>query len=100
MKFLDNVDDQFVTMVEYLDLVTPDSGPVEDIKVFRDMRVKSNRLDCHSQGVGEIWTRFVKTRWLEFRWLFDHAWANWWGCKEATIFKPKSSTILLPCVSS
>ena len=37
VKFLDNVDDQFVTMVEYLDLVTRDSGSAEDIKVFRDM---------------------------------------------------------------
>ena len=54
VKFLDNVDDQFMTMVEYLDLVTPDSGSAEDIKVFRDMRVKSNQLDCHSQGVGEV----------------------------------------------
>ena len=38
VKFLDNVDDQFVTMVEYLDLVTPDSGPVEDIHCFEGGR--------------------------------------------------------------
>ena len=34
IKFLDKVDGQFVAMVEYLDLVTPDSGSAEDIKVF------------------------------------------------------------------
>ena len=33
VKFLDKVDDKFVPTVEYLDLVTPDSGSVEDIKV-------------------------------------------------------------------
>ena len=37
VKFLDKVDDQFVTTVEYLDLVTSDSGSAEDIKVFRDI---------------------------------------------------------------
>jgi len=37
MKFLDKVDDQFVTTVEYLELVTSDSGSAEDIKVFRDI---------------------------------------------------------------
>ena len=34
IKFLDIVEDQFVETVEYLDLVTPDSGSAEDIKVF------------------------------------------------------------------
>ena len=33
-KFLDMVDDQFVPMVEYLDLLTPDSDSAENIKVF------------------------------------------------------------------
>jgi len=33
VEFLDKVDDKFVPMVEYLDLVTPDSGSTEDIKV-------------------------------------------------------------------
>ena len=33
VKFLDKVDDKFVSTVEYLDLVTPDSGSAEDIKV-------------------------------------------------------------------
>jgi hypothetical protein len=33
VKFLDKVDDKFVPTVEYLDLVTPDSGSAEDIKV-------------------------------------------------------------------
>lgn len=35
IKFLDKVDDQFVATVEYLDLITPNSGSAEDIKVFR-----------------------------------------------------------------
>jgi hypothetical protein len=37
VKFLDKVDGEYVTTVEYLDLVTPDSGSAEDIKVFRDI---------------------------------------------------------------
>ena len=37
VKFLYKVDGEFVTTVEYLDLVTPDSGSAEDIKVFRDI---------------------------------------------------------------
>ena len=35
IKFLDRVDNQFVATVEYLDLVTPDSGSAEDIKVSK-----------------------------------------------------------------
>jgi hypothetical protein len=34
VKFLDKVDGEYVTTVEYLDLVTPNSGSAEDIKVF------------------------------------------------------------------
>jgi hypothetical protein len=34
VKFLNMVDDQFVSTVEYLDLITPDSGSAENIKVF------------------------------------------------------------------
>ena len=37
IKFLDEVDGQFVATVEYLDLVTPNSGSAEDIKVLRDI---------------------------------------------------------------
>jgi hypothetical protein len=36
VKFLDKVDGQFVPTVEYLGLVTPDSGSAEDIKVSQD----------------------------------------------------------------
>ena len=100
VKFLDKVDEQFVATVEYLDLVTPDSGSAEDIKVFRDIWVSSNWLDCHSQGVARIWTRFAETCWLEFRWMFDYTWTYWWGCKEATTFKPKPCIVSLSCSSS
>jgi hypothetical protein len=37
VKFLYKVDGEFMTTVEYLDLVTPDSGSAEDIKVFQDI---------------------------------------------------------------
>ena len=39
VKFLDKVDEQFVATVEYLDLLTPDSGSAENIKVFRDIEL-------------------------------------------------------------
>jgi len=38
IKFLDIIDDQFVATVEYLDLISPDSGSAEDIKVFQTIQ--------------------------------------------------------------
>lgn len=54
VKFLEKVEGEFVTTVEYLDLVTPASGSAEDIKVCKIFRSQVNEVDCDSQSLGRL----------------------------------------------